>query len=69
MCLIGGEMPGKRYNDWWCDQTGVAATLPKLDPPRAGLGSARIGKTVYVVGGYGANFQGLDRLESFTVPD
>ncbi|MEV6490646.1 Hsp70 family protein, partial [Actinoplanes sp. NPDC051633] len=68
MCLVGGEMPGKRYNDWWCDQTGVAATLPKLDPPRAGLGVARLGRTIYVVGGYGANFQGLDRVESFTVP-
>ena len=68
MCLVGGEMPGKRYNDWWCDQTGVAATLPKLDPPRAGMGVARIGRTIFVVGGYGATFQGLNRVESFTVP-
>ena len=68
MCLIGGESPNKRYNDWWCDQTGVAATLPKLDPQRAGLGAARIGRTVYVVGGYGATFQGTNRLESFTAP-
>jgi len=68
MCLIGGETPGKRFNDWWCDSAGVAATLPKLNPQRAGLGSARIGRTVYVVGGYGANFQGLSNLESFTVP-
>jgi len=68
MCLIGGESPNRRYNDWWCDQTGVAATLPKLDPQRAGLGAARIGRTVYVVGGYGPTFQGTNRLESFTAP-
>ena len=68
MCLIGGETPGRAYNDWWCDQPGVAAGLPKLDPQRAGLGAARIGKTVYVVGGYGKNFQGTERVESFSTP-
>jgi actin-like ATPase involved in cell morphogenesis len=68
MCLIGGESPQRTYNDWWCDQAGVAATLPKLDPQRAGLGAARIGQTVYVVGGYGRTFQGTNRVESFTAP-
>jgi hypothetical protein len=68
MCLIGGESPRRTYNDWWCDQPGVAAGLPKLDPQRAGLGAARIGRTVYVVGGYGKTFQGTNRVEAFTTP-
>jgi len=68
MCLIGGESLERAYNDWWCDQPGVAAGLPRLDPQRAGLGAARIGRTVYVVGGYGKTFQGTNRVESLTTP-
>jgi actin-like ATPase involved in cell morphogenesis len=68
MCLVGGESPGRTYNDWWCEQPGVAETLPKLDPQRAGMGLARIGQTVYVVGGYGKAFQGTNRVEAFTAP-
>jgi actin-like ATPase involved in cell morphogenesis len=68
MCLVGGESPGRTYNDWWCEQPGVAETLPKLDPQRAGMGVARIGRTVYVVGGYGKAFQGTNRVEAFTAP-
>ena len=68
MCLVGGEIPERRYNDWWCDRPGVAATLPKLAPQRAGMGVARIGDTMYVVGGYGATFQGTNSLEAFTPP-
>ncbi len=64
-CLVGGETPNS-YNDWWCDQPGAAAQLPKLNPQRAGLGAAMVGKTIYVVGGYGSGFEGTDRLEAFT---
>ena len=68
MCLVGGEATGRGYNDWWCDQSGAAEKLPKLDPQRAGLGAARIGQTVYVVGGYGRTFQGSTLVEAFTPP-
>jgi hypothetical protein len=37
-------------------------------PSRAGLGAARIGSTVYVVGGYGTGFVGTNRLEVYTPP-
>jgi actin-like ATPase involved in cell morphogenesis len=66
MCLLGGETPGRLYNDWWCDESGATAQLPKLNPQRAGLGAARIGQTVYVVGGYGATFQGTTLVEAYT---
>ena len=66
-CLVGGQTP-TGYNDWWCDQQGTAAALPKLDPQRAGLGAAVVGNTVYVVGGYGDGFEGTVRVEAFTAP-
>jgi hypothetical protein len=66
VCLVGGEIGGRRYNDWWCEQP--AANLPKLSPQRAGLGVAKIGDTIYVVGGYGATFQGTNRVEALTLP-
>lgn len=66
ICLVGGEAPDRRYSDWWCEQSGVAQTLPKLEPQRAGLGVAKIGNTIYVVGGYGATFQGTNRVEALT---
>jgi hypothetical protein len=68
ICLLGGEAPGRFYNDWWCEQAGAADKLPKLNPQRAGLGAARIGQTVYVVGGYGATFQGTTLVEAYTPP-
>jgi Kelch motif len=67
-CLIGGQLTSNQWADWWCDQPNAAASLPKLDPQRAGLGAARIGRTIYVVGGYGARFDGTNRLEAFTPP-
>ncbi|WP_285689547.1 Hsp70 family protein [Actinoplanes sp. NBRC 103695] len=67
-CLVGGET-GQGYSDWWCDTPSATATQPRLDPQRAGLGSALIGRTVYVVGGHGAGFQGLNQLEAFTAPE
>jgi N-acetylneuraminic acid mutarotase len=68
-CQLGGREAGQGpFVGWWCDQAGVADTLPKLDPPRAGLGIAQIDKTVYVVGGYSTTFDGTDRVEAFTVP-
>lgn len=66
ICLVGGEIPDRSYNDWWCEQPGAAAALPRLEPQRAGLGVARIGDTIYVVGGYGADFQGTSRVEALT---
>jgi actin-like ATPase involved in cell morphogenesis len=66
VCVVGGERNGGAFNDWWCEREGAAASLPRLDPPRAGLGVARIGTTVYVVGGYGPGFTGTNRMESFT---
>lgn len=65
-CLIGGETD-EGLNDWWCDQVGAADRLPALDPPRAGLAAATIGNTVYVVGGYGAGFEGTSKFESLTI--
>ncbi|GIJ43231.1 hypothetical protein Val02_01170 [Virgisporangium aliadipatigenens] len=66
VCVVGGERNGGAFGDWWCERPGAAAALPKLDPPRAGLGAARVGNTVYVVGGYGPGFTGSSRVESFT---
>jgi hypothetical protein len=68
MCLVGGKSPGNVFRSWWCDQPGGAAKLPALNPPRAGLGAARIGRTVYVVGGYSATVQGTTMVESYTPP-
>jgi hypothetical protein len=68
VCLVGGEVGPDRFNSWWCEQPGFADTLPRLDPPRAGLGAARIGRTVYVVGGYGKGFAGTSRAESYAPP-
>jgi actin-like ATPase involved in cell morphogenesis len=67
ICLVGGQT-ATGFADWWCDQPGRAARLPKLDPPRAGAGAASIGGTVYVVGGYGKAFDGTNRVEAFTPP-
>ena len=68
MCLVGGKSPGNVFQSWWCDQPGGAAKLPKLNPPRAGLGAARIGRTVYIVGGYSATVQGTTMVEAYTPP-
>ncbi len=68
MCLVGGKSPGNVFQSWWCNQPGGAAKLPKLSPPRAGLGAARIGRTVYIVGGYSATVQGTTMVESYTPP-
>jgi molecular chaperone DnaK (HSP70) len=68
MCLVGGKSPGNVFQSWWCDQPGGAAKLPKLSPPRAGLGAARIGRTVYIVGGYSATVQGTTIVEAYTPP-
>jgi Hsp70 protein/Kelch motif len=72
LCLIGGQNPSG-FNDWWCQQKGMAERLPKLVPQRAGLGVGRIGDTLYVVGGYGRTadgqpFEGTNRIESYTPP-
>jgi actin-like ATPase involved in cell morphogenesis len=67
-CELGGRGVGQGpYSGWWCDQAGVADSLPKLDPPRAGLGIGLIDNTVYVVGGYGSSFDGTDRVEAFAL--
>jgi actin-like ATPase involved in cell morphogenesis len=68
MCLVGGKSPGNVFRSWWCDQPGGAAKLPALNPPRAGLGAARIGRTIYIVGGYSATVQGTTLVESYTPP-
>jgi Ethanolamine utilization protein EutJ (predicted chaperonin) len=73
LCLIGGQSPGDKFNDWWCQQKGMAERLPKLVPQRAGLGVDRIGDTIYVVAGYGRTaegqwFDGTNRFESYTPP-
>jgi hypothetical protein len=71
VCLVGGETlgPGRAFNDWWCDRPGTAARLPRLQPQRAGLGAARIGRTVYVVGGYGSTFRATKQVEAYTLPN
>jgi hypothetical protein len=67
-CELGGrEVNQGPYSGWWCDHDGVDDTLPALNPARAGLGVALIGRTVYVVGGYGDGFDGTDRVEAFTL--
>jgi len=65
-CELGGREVGHgALSGWWCDRDGFDDSLPKLDPPRAGLGIALIDRTVYVVGGYGDGFDGTDRVEAF----
>jgi hypothetical protein len=68
MCLVGGKSQGNQFQSWWCDQPRAAAKLPRLDPPRAGLGAAKIGRTVYIVGGYTAAAQGTTQVEAYTPP-
>jgi actin-like ATPase involved in cell morphogenesis len=68
MCLVGGKSQGNQFQSWWCDQPRAAAKLPRLDPPRAGLGVAKIGRTVYLVGGYTAAAQGTTQVEAYTPP-
>jgi hypothetical protein len=68
VCLVGGQTPNGGFNDWWCEERGLAARLPALDPQRASLGAAMIGRTLYVVGGYGNGFFDLNRLEAITFP-
>lgn len=66
LCLLGGQVGTDKFADWWCANAGAASRLPRLEPPRAGLGAATIGKTIYVVGGYGQDFQGTSRFEALT---
>lgn len=63
VCLIGGEAA-----TGWSGQVkclAVRAHLPPLPAPRAGLGAAVIGNTVFVAGGYDAGHQGTRTVESF----
>jgi hypothetical protein len=67
-CLLGGREVGHgKVSGWWCDKDGVDDALPGLDPPRAGLGVALIGRTYYVVGGYGDGYDGTDKVEALTL--
>jgi hypothetical protein len=65
-CLIGGQLHSGGFADWWCNDQSVINRLPKLNPQRSGMGAAVIGKTVYVVGGYGTTFVGSNLVEAFT---
>ncbi|MEO6792162.1 MAG: Hsp70 family protein [Ornithinibacter sp.] len=67
-CVLGGQTLGG-YNGWTCDNAAYAIQLPTLDPPRAGMGAAVIGRTIYVVGGYNEQFNGTNRVEALTLPD
>jgi hypothetical protein len=69
LCALGGRGGTDDYPGWWCDRPGLAASLPDLQPRRAGLGLAVVDRTVYIVGGYGQGFDGTDRVESFTMPN
>jgi hypothetical protein len=69
LCALGGRGGTDDYPGWWCDRPGLADSLPDLQPRRAGLGLAVLDRTVYVVGGYGLDFDGTDRVESFTIPN
>ena len=64
-CVIAGQTPAGFRGDARCQGTNVA--LPPLDPPRAGLGAAVVGGTLYVVGGYDARHQGSATLEAIDV--
>jgi len=68
VCLVGGQTPNGGFNNWWCEERTLARRLPALEPQRGSLAAAMIGRTVYVVGGYGKGFVGLARLEAFTFP-
>ena len=67
-CVLGGQTPGG-FNGWTCDNAAYAATLPPLNPARAGIGAAVIGRTIYVVGGYNDQFDGTTQVEALTLPD
>jgi len=68
ICVVGGQTPNGGFNDWWCWEGGLAEKLPALNPQRGGLNAAIIGRTVYVVGGYGKGFTSLSRLDTLTLP-
>jgi len=68
VCLVGGQTPNGGFSNWWCEERGLEDKLPALDPQRGGLAASMIGRTVYVVGGYGKGFVGLSRLEAYTFP-
>ena len=67
-CLLGGQTP-EGFNGWWCEDPSAARRLPVLRPARAGLGVARVGETIYVVGGYGRGDDGMRRVEALDLPD
>jgi hypothetical protein len=69
LCTLGGGDTANAYAGWWCQKPELTASLPDLTPRRAGLGLAVLGRTVYVAGGYGSDFGGTDRFESFTIPN
>ena len=64
-CMIGGQTPTGFTGRVRCE--GLSRTIPSLDPPRAGLGVAVIGGTVYVVGGYDAVDQGTRTAEALGI--
>ena len=64
-CMIGGQTPTGFSGRVQCE--GPNPTVPGLDPPRAGLGAAVLGPTVYVIGGYDANDQGTRTVEALDV--
>jgi hypothetical protein len=68
ICVVGGQTPNGGFNDWWCWEGGLARKLPALNPQRGGLNAAIIGRTIYVVGGYGKGFSSLSRLDTLTLP-
>ena len=64
-CMIGGQAPNRFSGEVQCEGTNLA--LPSLVPPRAGLGAAVLGNTVYAIGGYDANDQGTRSVEALDV--
>jgi CHAT domain/Kelch motif len=64
-CMIGGQTPTGFSGRVQCE--GPNVTVPSLDRPRAGLGAAVLGTTVYVIGGYDANDQGTRTVEALDV--
>jgi hypothetical protein len=69
-CVIGGQVPDGFLTRVECLQKqGRVAELPPLGTPRAGLGAAILGRTCYLVGGYGPGSNGTNVVEAFTLPE
>jgi hypothetical protein len=66
-CTIGGSTGSGRTAVSQCSRTGYS--IPPIPTPTADLGAARLGDTVYVVGGHTADaVLGVSTTQALRIP-